>query len=154
MAPWRVLAISFVGTCGCAGNSVEPDAPEAEIVSGQAACFRIDQVTGFRALDRSNLIVYAPTRSSAYHVQIRPPAREINFADRIAFDTRTTRICGYAGESVIFDSGGMGRHYFVTSVRRVDAEDIRSLADQFSGDIEVEPSDDSGAEIERDIDED
>lgn len=148
------FAISFAVSSGCASRQSENDAQEATFASGQAACFQAGQVTGFRALDRSNLIVYAPTRSSAYHVRIQPPARELNFTSRIAFDTRSRRICGHAGESVIFDSGAMARTYFVTDVYRLDAEGAQSLIDEFAAEVTVDADNTSGAEIDRDIQDD
>lgn len=148
------FAISFAVLFGCASNSPENDEDAAALVSGQEGCFQAGQVTGFRPLDRSNLIVYAPTKSRAYHVQIRPPARELTFANRIAFDAQGTRICGRAGESVIFDSDSMARKYFVTAVYGLDAEGAQNLIDEYSEDLIIDSQDGPGAEIDRDIEDD
>lgn len=147
------LAISLAIVCGCANSPAEPDTDTDEVISafGEPGCFHARQVTGFKPLDRSNLIVYAPTRSSAYHVRIRPPARELSFANRIAFDSSGTRICGYAGEGVVFDLDSMARKYFVTDVYKLDAEGARSLIDEFNAEINIDPQSTSGAEIEREI---
>jgi hypothetical protein len=148
------FAISFAVSSGCASRQPENDTEEVTVASGQAACFQTRQVTGFRALDRSNLIVYAPTRSTAYHVRIQPSARELSFTNRIAFDSRSNRICGHAGESVIFDSDAMARKYFVTDVYRLDAEGAQNLIDQFTAEVAVEAENSAGAEIDRDIQDD
>jgi hypothetical protein len=140
--------------CACAGNPTQTDADELAFASGSQACFRPSQVTGFRALDRTNLIVYAPTKSSAYHVRIRPPARQLMFANAIAFDARGSRICGHAGEGIAFESSDMPRKYFVTDVYQLDAEAAQNLIDQFGEELTIEPQNTSGAEIERDIEHD
>jgi hypothetical protein len=139
--------------CACAGNQAEAEkkniATDAE--SGQRACFQRGQVSGFKTLDRTNLIVYAPTKSSAYHVRISPPASELRFANAIAFDSGGSRICGHPGEGVIFDSGSVARKYFVTDVYRLDTEAVQNLIVEFGGDVNVEPRNTLEAEIERDI---
>jgi hypothetical protein len=150
------LAASGAMLCACASNRTvsETDEDEARVPSDKQACFRPGQVSGFRSLDRSNLIVYASTRSRAYHVRITPAARELDFANTIAFDTSATRICGYAGEAVLFESGGMARKYFVTEVYALDTEATQNLILQFSEDLTIEPQNTSGAVIERDIEDD
>ena len=139
--------------CACAGNQTEAEknniATDSE--SGQRACFQRAQVTGFKTLDRTNLIVYAPTKSSAYHVRISPPASELRFANAIAFDSGGTRICGHPGEGVIFNSGSVARKYFVTDVYRLDTEAVQNLIAEFSGEVNVEPQNTLEVEIERDI---
>jgi hypothetical protein len=145
------FAVSGVMLCACSSNQTEVDAGEEDTPFGKQACFQASQVSGFRTLDRTNLIVYAPTRSSAYHVRISPPARELKFANTIAFDVRGTRICGHAGEGVVFESGGMVRKYFVTDVFQLDVEAAQNLIDQFSGDLTIESQNSLEAEIERDI---
>jgi hypothetical protein len=139
---------------GCAGEQTVADAEEAPLAFGREGCFRPGQVSGFQTLDRQNLIVYAPTRSSAYHVRINPAARELTFADKIAFDTSTTRICGHAGEAVFFDSDSMARRYFVTDVYELDAEEVQILIDQYRQEETIEPQNNTDAEIERDIEDD
>jgi hypothetical protein len=147
---------SFLSTlllCACASQQPPTDSDSDEAVEAidQRACFQASQVTGFKTLDQSNLIVYAPSRTSAYHVRIRPPARELKFANVIAFDTGGTRICGRVGEGVLFESGGMGRKYFVTDVYRLDEEARQNLISSFSEVINVEPQEERELEIERDI---
>lgn len=147
------LAVAGMMLCACASNQAgtEMNTHEESVETSQRACFKPGQVTGFTTLDRTNLIVYAPTKSSAYHVRISPPARELGFANRIAFDTGETRICGYAGEGVVFDSGGMARRYFVTDVYQLDVAAVQNLIVEFSGEIDIEPQNTLDVEIERDI---
>ena len=139
--------------CACASQPTPTDSGrnEAAAAIDPRACFQASQVTGFQTLDQSNLIVYAPSRTSAYHVRIRPPARELKFANVIAFDTHGTRICGRVGEGVLIESGGLGRKYFVTDVYRLDEAAKQNLISSFSEGLNVELQAERELEIERDI---
>jgi len=150
-AAWLGVAVLMLAACAGKQMETNSDDNEASGQSGQRACFRPGQVSGFKTLDRTNLIVYAPSKSSAYHVRISPPARELRYANTIAFDSGETRICGYAGEGVFFESGGMARKYFVTDVYQLDAEAAQNLITELSGEVEIEPQNTLEAEIERDI---
>jgi hypothetical protein len=102
-----------------------PIPPPAE--TGSDGCFFVRDVQDFRALDQSNLIVYAPTKAQPYHVRINPPAPELRSADRIAFTSRNSRICGYAGDALIIDSAGSPRRNSVLAVSRLDAAGLQRL---------------------------
>jgi len=150
----RGICFAVSGGMLCACSGIPADAGEEDTAFGKQACFQVSQVSGFKTLDRTNLIVYAPTRSSAYHVRISPPARELKFANTIAFDARGSRICGHAGEGVVFESGGMARKYFVTDVYQLDVEAAQNLVLQFSDELIIESQNRLEAEIERDIEHD
>jgi hypothetical protein len=127
-----------------------------EVQGGESkqACFYARDASNFDVLDRSNFVVYAPTKSHAFHVRIAPPASELRFANGLAFEGRSNRICGYAGETVAFGGSGMGRRYSITNVRRLDAAALEYLLDTYpSGDSKKlpEPKDSEGADVERDL---
>jgi len=142
---------------GCAtkdGAEVAGEKAEEKVV-GTAACFYQRTVSNFRALDRSTLIVYAPTRSNAYQVVISPPTTSLRSADAIAFKSRSNRICGYAGERILLDDAGMGREFAIVSVYRLDATTLDALLAQYGiGKPDMEPETTEGAEIEREIETD
>lgn len=126
-------------------NELEPGKP-------RHGCFYSREASNFDALDNRNLIVYAPTKSRAYHVQIAPPSNELRFVEGIAFDGRDGRVCGYAGETVSFGGRGAGRRYSITNVWRLDEAQLAQLKDQYrspDGDQQIEPKETEGAEIER-----
>ena len=123
-------------------------------VAGRPTCFQARQVSDFRPLDRSSLIVYAPSRNNAYHVRISPPSIELRSANAIGFVSRSNRICGYAGDSLRIDRNDRFR-YSVVSVRRLDDVALEALLGAGGGDeADTGPQDTAGAEIERDIDDD
>lgn len=137
--------------CACASGPTDDEPEEVALEFEKKGCFRPGQVTGFEPLDRQNMIVYAPTKSSAYHVRINRAARELTSTNTIAFDSAGSMVCGYPGEGVLLGSGGMARRYFVTDVYELNAEGVQMLIEQFSVQDIIEPQNNSGAEIERDI---
>lgn len=101
-------------------------------------------------LDRSTLIVYAPTKRQAYLVQISPPASRLPFADGLAFQSRGSQICGRAGESVTLAADSM-RRYAIMDVRRLPApelDEILSNKDRAETGQGLEPATGEAAEIE------
>jgi hypothetical protein len=83
-------------------------------------------------LDRSNLIVYAPTKNNAYHVRISPPSTELRDANALSFGANETRICGYAGDRVLIE-GSRDRSYAVIDVARLSPEGLAALLELRAG---------------------
>lgn len=148
MSRTAILSAAALMLAACATTpESETTAARAEPL-GTQACFYQRNVTGFRYLDRSNLIVYAPGRSNAYRVTISPPSFELRSADAIAFASRGGRICGYAGESLLIDRG-TDRRYAVIDVRQIDAAALDALLGPDEEKLSPEPAE--GAEIEREV---
>jgi hypothetical protein len=117
-------------------------------------CFYTRDASDFDVLDKSNFIVYAPTKSRAFHVRIAPPSNELRFANALVFEGRGNRICGYAGESIAFGGGGGPRRYAITDVWQLDAAALEQLLDTYKsggGKGIPERKDSDGAEVERDL---
>jgi len=121
---------------------------EVEMV-GAPGCFNIRDVQNFRAIDRSRLIVFAPNDARAFQVRITPPSTSLRNSTRIAFDSRSGRICGRAGESIYFDAPGSMR-YAVTDVRRLGRDSAALLGSGGDGPKaeDLEPETETAAEIE------
>jgi len=125
--------------------------------TGTAACFYAGQVSDFTVLDRSNLIVYAPSKQSAYHVRISPPAIGLRSADRLSFGRSDARICGYAGERLIVPDGRGGERYSIVGVARLTQAGLEALlfaAGRSAGPgpaDAAEPEPAGGADIQREL---
>lgn len=147
----KVLLTTVAGIAllsGCAGSDTQADSDdESESRSISTDWVRIDQVRDFRVLDDSNLILYAPTRRQAYHVELMPACQGLRFADTIALRGRTGRLAGFAGDRVIIDRPGVPDRCPVTSVRRLDETSLTELIVSFEGEPEGEPAADE-AEVE------
>lgn len=155
LVPLGLLGVILAGGCTVGTSREDSQRAAAREPAGTSACFYRRQVSDFRVLDRSNLIVYAPSKSNAYQVQISPSSTELKFADAIAFSSRRNRICGYAGDRLIIGSGPSPREYSVSGVYRLDEVGLQRLLELHGigkpGEP-LEPEETEGAEIERDID--
>ena len=116
---------------------------------------RIDQVRDFRALDNRNLVLYAPSRRQAYHVELGPACHGLRFADRIALRGRQGRIGGFAGDAVLIERGGSPERCPVSSVRRLDEAGLEELLARHDRRTDDEPAaDETEVEIPRRDDDD
>ncbi len=150
----RVMLTSVAGAAllsGCAASGTQEDSDDAsESRAITSDSVRIDQVRDFRVLDDSNLILYAPTRRNAYHVELMPACQGLRFADTIALRGRTGRLAGFAGDRVIIDRPGMPDRCAVTNVRRLDEASLTELIVSFEGEPDGEaPADEAEVVIPR-----
>ena len=145
------MCLALTGLVACTAPESREEATAAS--GSRPACFSARQVSDFRVLDRSSLIVYAPSRNNAYHVRISPPSIELRNANALGFSSRNSRICGYAGEALRLDRNDRFS-YSIVSVRRLDEVALQGLLDTSGEGTVPAPEDAEGAEIERDIDDD
>jgi hypothetical protein len=150
---WLAIALCWLAPIDPIAGAAEA-VDEARGGQSEQSCFYTREADNFDVLEDSNLIVYAPTKSRAFHVRIAPPANGLRFTEGIAFTGRSNRICGYAGESVVF-GGRMGaRRFSVVDVRRLDEAALEQLKETYtSGDGKKmpEPKPTEGADVERDL---
>jgi hypothetical protein len=159
LAMTRLLCLLIaLSAAGCSAPDATTRAPKTSVKPGEfgaADCFYSRQAQDFKVLDDHNLIVFAPSRTSAYHVVISPPSPELRFANALGFESRNTRICGYAGERLLLADGPGARPYAVMGVYRLDEAALQGLTTRFGiGETpkQVEPQPADGAEIEKDLD--
>lgn len=127
---------------GCAGGGPTEEVAERTTPVG-ADCFTVSLARNFRHLDDHNLIVYAAGREP-YHVELSQACFGLRGDFAIALRSRTDRMCGFAGDSVIVRGAGFPERCSVVSVRRLDEEQMQLLVDQYNAEdredvpIEVE----------------
>ena len=117
----------------------------------QSGCFYTREVNNWEAVNRTQLIVYAPNDRRAFLVTVAPPSSSLRFASELGFGGRD-RICGRTGER-IFVPSGIDRSYAILDVRRLDEAALTSYRENLraSKDTRVEPRESPGAEVEEDI---
>lgn len=140
---------------GCAGPGGEARAGRGAVpapsVTGTTGCFYPRDVRDFRVLDRSNLILYAPDDSNAYHIRLSPPSTELRFAEAIAFQPAGERICGYAGERLIVGPPTSVERLAIIDVARLSPESLQALrsgGEAGSGPAAPRPQPGPGADVE------
>ena len=119
----------------------------------KSGCFYVREVNDWEALNRVNLIIYAPNKSRAYLVTISSPAVSLRSSSNIAFTGVRNRICGRPGERLVVGVG-TSREYAVMDVRRLDKEMLAGLLQnkEAAKGQTIEPADESpGAKVETDI---
>ncbi len=125
-----VLALA----AGCAGKGGERT-PRPTVRGGEFGvqdCFLRHTAEDFEVLDGRNLIVFTPGRANAYHVQVSPPDDGLRFAEALGFQSTSSQVCGYAGDSLITGNAGGGpERLSVTGVWRLDAAALQGLESRF-----------------------
>jgi len=153
-APGLVQAgLIIVYITGCATNGDQKSAyDEPQEYSAGSACFYASQASDWTVLDRSTLIVYAPSKSHAFRVDVGPGASDLRWADSLAFVSRSNRICGRAGDRIVTPTGTANRSYTVLGVTRLDTAALEGLLATYGKASEqVEPVESPGATIEREL---
>lgn len=155
------VVLALVGMAGCSSDATRDAAREstprpsvAPGEFGEADCFVARSVSNFTTLDDRNLIVFAPGKSNAYHVQVNPPSPQLRYAESLGFESRHSRVCGYAGDELIIAAGGGPSRMAVTGVFRLDAMALEGLQARFGKAPPAslqQPQPGMGAEIERDL---
>jgi len=101
------------------------------------------------------LVIYGRPKSRSYHLQIAPPA-SIRSSDHLFFISRTSRICGFAGDELMFPGSIFSERYSIIAVNELDDIAHYNLLLRFGiGDpLEVvEPDKKTSPEITRELSE-
>ncbi|MBL8630108.1 MAG: hypothetical protein JNM81_10795 [Rhodospirillaceae bacterium] len=94
-------------------------------------CIFFRTLYDWKALNNSNLIVWAPSRKHPYHLQLNRPCFGLRFAHSIGFTSRDSRLCGFGGDSVLVESGGgMPDRCPIGSITKLTEESLKALLAQ------------------------
>lgn len=116
----------------CTGGITQRDA-EDQLVHATATggqCLNIAQAEQFRFLAADQLIVYAP-RNQPWHVELISDCREVPRRTRITLHSRTSELCGVAGDEIVV-RGEFRERCQVLRVTRVRFGEIGELIDRHS----------------------
>ena len=103
--------------------------------AGNNECVFARTINNFKVLDRNKMIIWAPTRSRAYLVELSMPMPELKFANTIAFVDRNHdgMLCGYGMDRIVaVDSGpGFRTPSTVMGMKRLNDADLAQLEQQY-----------------------
>lgn len=90
----------------------------------------------FKVLDRDKMIIWAPTRSKAYLVELSMPMPELKFANRIAIVDRNHdgMLCGYGMDRIVVADSGASvfrTPATVMGMKRLDDAGLAQLEQQY-----------------------
>src|SRR5512140_1210480 len=102
----RVAIIALLATLsGCAavaGTDVSKDARPARLPKMTLDCIFVSSIDDWKALDDYNLIIYAPTRKTAYHIELETYCHALLSADRIGLAVHAEgRLCSLGGDALV-----------------------------------------------------
>jgi len=93
------LSLSVTAAAGESGTGSGTDRQRNSL-----ECIFFRSIYDWRAIDRSNLIVWAPSRRSPYHVRLATPCDGLRFTDTIAFSSNLDgRLCAFGGDAIVVD---------------------------------------------------
>jgi len=125
-------AVLLVINSGSFAQDTPSELPETQIIRGPKDCFRTHSVRDYQFLDPQNLIVWAPNRRNAFHLELLSSCQYLRDAVGLAFQSRIGQFCGGAGDYVVAQDILPRRDEFeqrcmVRRVRALSEEDLYEL---------------------------
>jgi len=132
----RSLVFAAIALSMAAGASAPAFAStDTSSRAGGNDCVFARTINNFKVLDRDKMIIWAPTRSKAYLVELSMPMPELKFANTIAFVDRNHdgMLCGYGMDRIVaVDSGpGFRTPATVMGMKRLDDAALAQLEQQY-----------------------
>ena len=130
----KVLVSAILAVCMGAGASV-PATASTDNTSrvNKNECVFSRTIYDFKPLDRNKMIIWAPTRSRAYLVELSMPMPELKFANQIAFVDRNHdgMLCGYGMDRIVVPDSGFRTPATIMSMQRLDDAALAQLEQQY-----------------------
>ncbi|MCC7410940.1 MAG: hypothetical protein IT495_04830 [Gammaproteobacteria bacterium] len=127
------LALALTAVMGAsAQDQVKDPTVRDRLPAISQECIFERSLHDWRALDRYNLIVWAPSRRHPYHVELDFPCDQLPWVDTIGFTNRPGdgRICGFGGDSIV-----VGRSFTercpIGAIHRITPEQAQALIATF-----------------------
>ena len=128
MRPFR-FAFALIAASALAFTAPAPAGAQQDKNREGRACIHTYAVRDFAVIDSKHLILEGPTRSRVYLVTLLGSCFGVRGANAIALKGTGGRVCGRAGDEIMFD-----RHHgrcFIDEIYKVaDREEARSLAEE------------------------
>jgi hypothetical protein len=131
MLLFAALAVS-IGAGASAHAAVANDKSR----TGKNDCVFARTINDFKVLDRNKMVIWAPTRSKAYLVELSMPLPELKFANRIAVVDRNHdgMLCGYGMDRIIVadsTAAGFRTPATIMGMKRLDDAELAQLEQQY-----------------------
>ena len=96
-------------------------------------CVFTRSIYDFKALDRNNLVIWAPSRSKAYLVELSMPLPELKFANRLALVDRNHdgMLCGYGMDRIVVADSSFAHPATIMGMTRLDAAGLAQLEEKY-----------------------
>lgn len=102
--------------------------------AGKNECVFTRSIYDFKALDRNNLVIWAPSRSKAYLVELSMPLPELKFASRLALVDRNHdgMLCGYGMDRIVVADSSFAQPSTILGMTRLDAAGLAQLEEKYA----------------------
>lgn len=102
--------------------------------AGKNECVFTRSIYDFKALDRNNLVIWAPSRSKAYLVELSMPLPELKFANRLALVDRNHdgMLCGYGMDRIVVADSSFAQPSTILGMTRLDAAGLAQLEEKYA----------------------
>ena len=131
----RTSVFAAVAIAMAAGASAQASASTDTSHAGKNECVFARTIHDFKVLDRNKMIIWAPTRSKAYLVELSMPMPELKFANTIAFVDRNHdgMLCGYGMDRIVAadSSPGFRTPATVMGMTRLNDTDLAQLEQHY-----------------------
>jgi hypothetical protein len=133
----NALVFAAVAMSMAAGASAPATAStDTSSHAGKNDCVFARTIHDFKILDRNKMIIWAPTRSRAYLVELSMPMPELKFANTIAFVDRNHdgMLCGYGMDRIIVadsTAAGFRTPATIMGMKRLDDTELAQLEQQY-----------------------
>jgi len=133
----RFLVYAAVAMSMAAGASAPAFAStDTSSRAGGNECVFARTINDFKVLDRNKMIIWAPTRSKAYLVDLSMPMPELKFANTIAVVDRNHdgMLCGYGMDRIVAvdSSPGLRTPATIMGMKRLSDADLAQLEQQYN----------------------
>jgi hypothetical protein len=129
----NALLAAAVAIAMAAGASAHATAENGK--SRRDECVFARTINDFKVLDRNKMVIWAPTHSKAYLVELSMPMPELKFANTIAVVDRNHdgMLCGYGMDRIVAvdSSPGFRTPATVMGMRRLDDSELAQLEQQY-----------------------
>lgn len=128
-------SLVFAAVLAALGLGAGASANAAATRASKNDCVFTRSIYDFKALDRNNLVIWAPSRSKAYLVELSMPLPEIKFANRLAFVDRNHdgMLCGYGMDRIVVadSSAAFRTPSTILGMTRLDDAGIAQLEEKY-----------------------
>jgi hypothetical protein len=88
--------------CGCSADPTRPDVRPRQLPDLTLDCIVVRSIDDWKVLDSQTLVIYAPTRQTAYLVELLSSCDPLRNAEVIGIESRQGgRLCSLAGDALI-----------------------------------------------------
>jgi len=112
-------------------TATTPAKQETAIRGSDCVFFR--SVYDWTVLDDHNMVIWAPSHRDAYQIYMLTPLVGLDFNFKLGFVDRDHdgQLCGFSRDEIIVPDRGFPQRSTITAMKRLDAEAIVKLEEQY-----------------------